>query len=104
MFVRQSLFDYKWSVVGMLWMISFFNYADRSALFTLFPLLQREMHLSTVQLGLLGSAFAWMYGILGPFAGSLVDRVQRKKAVLGGLYLWSFIGLLPRWPVVLASY
>ena len=75
----------------MLWLISFFNYADRSALFTLFPLLQREMHLSTVQLGLLGSAFAWMYGILGPFAGSLVDRVQRKKAVLGGLYLWSFI-------------
>lgn len=75
----------------MLWSVSFFNYADRSALFALFPLLQREMHLSTVQLGLLGSSFAWMYGLLGPFSGSLVDRVQRKKAVLGGFYIWSLI-------------
>ncbi len=77
----------------MLWSVSFFNYADRSALFALFPLLEREMHLSTVQLGLLGSSFAWMYGLLAPFSGSLVDRIQRKKAVLGGLYVWSFIAV-----------
>lgn len=75
----------------MLWAVSFFNYADRSAIFTLFPLLQAEMHLSAVQLGLLGSSFAWTYGILGPFSGNLVDRIQRKKAVLGGLYIWSII-------------
>jgi MFS family permease len=49
------------------------------------------MHLSAVQLGLLGSSFAWTYGILGPFSGNLVDRVQRKKAVIGGLYIWSVI-------------
>lgn len=75
----------------MLWSVSFFNYADRSAVFTLFPLLQSEMHLSPVQLGLLGSSFAWTYGILGPFSGNLVDRIKRKKAVLGGLYIWSII-------------
>jgi len=75
----------------MLWSISFFNYADRAALFTLFPLLEREMHLSPVQLGLLGSSFAWMYGLLAPFSGNLVDRISRKKAVLGGLYAWSII-------------
>ncbi len=78
----------------MLWCISFFNYADRSALYALFPPLQREMHLSTVQLGLLGSAFAWMYGLMAPFSGSLVDRISRKKAILGGLYAWSAIASL----------
>jgi MFS family permease len=83
--------NYKWRVVAMLWSISFFNYADRAALFTLFPLLEREMHLTPVQLGLLGSSFAWTYGLLAPFAGNLVDRISRKKAVLGGLYAWSFI-------------
>ena len=75
----------------MLWCVSVFNYADRSALFALFPLLEREMHLSTVQLGLLGSSFAWMYGICAPFSGGIVDRVRRKRAVLGGLYAWSLI-------------
>ncbi len=85
---------YKWYVVGMLWCISFFNYADREAVFSLFPLLQKEMHLTPVQLGLLGSAFAWVYGLTAPFAGSIVDRVRRKSAILGGLYAWSTIALL----------
>jgi len=69
--------EYKWRVVAMLWTVSFFNYADRAALFTLFPLLEREMHLSPVQLGLLASSFAWTYGLLAPFAGNLVDRISR---------------------------
>jgi MFS family permease len=87
----RPLGEYKWRVVAMLWTVSFFNYADRSALFTLFPLLEREMHLSPVQLGLLASSFAWTYGLLAPFAGNLVDRISRKRAVLGGLYAWSSI-------------
>jgi MFS family permease len=82
---------YKWQVVAMLWGISFFNYADRQAIFSVFPLLEREMGLSTVQLGLLGSAFAWVYGLGAPFAGWIVDRVKRRTAILGGLYAWSAI-------------
>ena len=82
---------YKWSVVAMLWLISFFNYADRQAIFSVFPLLEREMNLTPVQLGLLGSAFAWVYGLGAPFAGMVVDRVRRKSAILGGLHAWSVI-------------
>jgi MFS family permease len=77
----------------MLWCISFFNYADRSAIFTLFPLLEKEMRLTPVELGLLGSAFAWVYGLGAPFAGNLVDRIRRKTAILGGLYVWSAIAV-----------
>jgi MFS family permease len=83
--------SYRWSVVAMLWCISFFNYADRQAIFSVFPLLEKELGLSMVQLGLLGSAFAWVYGISGFFAGFVVDRVSRKRAILGGLYAWSII-------------
>ena len=82
---------YPWAVVGMLWCISFFNYADRQAIFSVFPLLEKELGLSLVQLGLLGSAFAWVYGLSGFFAGFVVDRISRKKAILGGLYVWSII-------------
>ena len=82
---------YKWRVVAMLWWISFFNYADRQAIFSVFPLLEREMHLPPVQLGLLGSGFAWVYGLAAPFAGLIVDRFRRKTVILGGLHAWSLI-------------
>jgi MFS family permease len=94
--LRKALLSnphYKWYVVGMLWWISFFNYADRQAVFSVFPLLREKMKLSPVELGLLGSAFAWVYGLGAPFAGLVVDRVFRKTAILGGLYIWSLICL-----------
>ena len=78
----------------MLWTICVFNYADRQAIFSVFPLLEREMQLTTVQLGLLGSAFAWVYGLAAPLAGMVVDRVRRKTAILAGLHAWSLICLL----------
>ena len=75
----------------MLWCISFFNYADRQAIFSVFPLLEKEMQLDPVQLGLLGSSFAWAYGLSAPLAGVIVDRVRRKTAILAGLHIWSVI-------------
>jgi MFS family permease len=77
----------------MLWCISFVNYADRQAIFSVFPLLEREMHLTPVQLGLLGSGFAWVYGLGAPLAGMVVDRIRRKTVILGGLHAWSLICL-----------
>ena len=82
---------YRWYVVGMLWGISFFNYADRQAIFSVSPLLEKQLGLSNLQLGMLGSAFAWVYGIGGQFAGIVVDRVRRKSAILGGLFTWSIV-------------
>jgi MFS family permease len=81
----------KWRVVAMLWCISFFNYADRQAIFSVFPLLEREMHLTPVQLGLLGSGFAWVYGLAAPLAGFLVDRASRRRVILAGLHVWSVV-------------
>jgi MFS family permease len=82
---------YPWLVVAMLWWVSFFNYADRQAIFSVFPLLRDEMHLTKVELGLLGSSFAWVYGLGAPLAGAVVDRVRRKTAILAGLQVWSLI-------------
>jgi sugar phosphate permease len=89
--IKNGNSNYRWAVVAMLWWISVFNYADRQAINSVFPLLEKELGLSMVQLGLLGSAFAWVYGLSGFFAGFVVDRISRKKAILGGLYTWSII-------------
>ena len=47
---------YKWLVVGMLWFVCFFNYADRQAIYAVFPTLKQELGFTNVQLALIGSA------------------------------------------------
>lgn len=82
---------YKWLVVGMLWFICFFNYADRLAIFSVFPLLQKELGFSKTELGLIGAAFTWVYALTAPFAGHVGDRLPRKMVILAGLYVWSLV-------------
>jgi len=82
---------YKWWVVGMLWMVCFFNYADRQSIFSVFPLLKSELRLSDVELGLAGASFMWVYAVCGPIAGWLGDRFSRKGLILGALVFWSLV-------------
>lgn len=75
----------------MLWFVCFFNYADRQAIFSVFPLLKQEMGLSDVQLGIVGAAFMWVYAGFGAIAGIVGDRFQRKTLIIGGLIFWSLV-------------
>jgi MFS family permease len=86
--------SYKWLVVGILWFVCFFNYADRQAIFSVFPLIKLQLGLTDVQLGLVGAAFMWMYALFGPLAGWLCDQFPRKTLVLGGLIAWSLVTAL----------
>src|ERR1051326_5620464 len=60
--------SYKWQVVAMLWFVCFFNYADRQSIFSVFPKLRDEFGFDTARLGLIGSAFMWVYAAGAPFA------------------------------------
>jgi len=82
---------YKWFVVGLLWFVCFFNYADRQAIFSVFPLLKTRMNLSDIQLGIVGAAFMWVYAGFAPLAGLIGDRFKRKTLIIGGLIFWSLI-------------
>src|SRR6516225_3429179 len=84
---------YKWWVVFMLWFVCFFNYADRQALSSVLPLLGKEFQLGEVELGLLGSAFAWVYAAGAPLAGLMADRFARKRLILAACVVWSFFTL-----------
>jgi MFS family permease len=88
---------YKWLVVLMLWFVCFLNYGDRQAIFAIFPKLKDEFGFDKVQLGLIGSAFMWVYAFGAPLAGYIGDRVRRKDLILGGCLFWSFITLTTGW-------
>jgi MFS family permease len=88
---------YKWWVVFMLWFVCFFNYADRQAIFAVFPKLKEEFGFDNVQLGLIGSAFMWVYALGAPAAGFICDRFRRKDLILGGCLFWSFVTITTGW-------
>lgn len=81
----------------MLWFVCFFNYADRQAIFSVFPTLKEEFGFDKVQLGLIGSAFMWVYALGAPLAGYVGDRVRRKDLILGGCLFWSGITVMTGW-------
>jgi MFS family permease len=81
----------------MLWSVCVLNYADRQAIFSVFPKLQTEFGFDTVQLGLIGSAFMWVYAAGAPFAGVAGDVLRRKDLILGGCLFWSCITMLTGW-------
>lgn len=85
---------YKWAVVGMLWFVCFLNYADRQAISAIFPKLHDEFGFDKQQLGLIGSAFMWVYAAGAPLAGVVGDRLRRKDLILGGCVFWSFVTVL----------
>jgi MFS family permease len=82
---------YKWAVVAMLWFCGFFNYADRQAVFSVFPVLGKEFGLSNSDKGWIGSAFMIVYAIMAPLAGFIVDQKSRRRLILAGLGFWSLI-------------
>jgi MFS family permease len=84
----------KWIVLGMLWLVCLLNYADRQAISSLFPLLERDYGFTKAQLGLIGSAFMWVYAVAAPFAGFAGDRRSRKGLILGGCLFWSLMTVM----------
>jgi MFS family permease len=91
---RKRAGSYKWAVVGMLWCICVLNYADRQAISSVFPRLSSEFGFDKVQLGLIGSAFMWVYAAGAPFAGLAGDLARRKDLILGGCLFWSGVTIL----------
>ncbi len=60
---------YKWVVVGVMWLIACLNYTDRMTIFSVFPVLQKQMGLSNIGLALIGSSFLWVYAVFSLVGG-----------------------------------
>lgn len=82
---------YKWILVALLWVVALLNYIDRQIIFSVFPLLKTDLKITDVQLGFLGTAFLWVYGLLSPAGGYIADRFGRRRVILGSLGVWSAV-------------
>lgn len=84
----------KWTVLALFVCIGGLNYADRTAISSLFPLLRTGLGLTDVGMALTGSLFLWSYAAGSPFAGRIADRFNRRKLVIGSLAAWSAVTAL----------
>lgn len=85
---------YPWVLVALLWVVAALNYLDRQVIFSLFPLLRSDLHVTSMQLGFLGTAFLWVYAIVSPFAGYLADRFNRRNLILLSYLVWTTVTFL----------
>ena len=88
---RISNPNYKWVVVAVMWLIACLNYTDRMTIFSVLPVLKKEMGFSDIALSLLGSTFLWAYALCSPIGGYLGDRLSRRRVILASLVLFSVV-------------
>jgi MFS family permease len=83
--------ELSWAALGLLVLSGFLNYFDRSNLSVGAGQIQKELHLNSLQLGMLFSAFFWTYALMQVLliAGWLVDRFNVCWILAGGFCLWS---------------
>ena len=65
------------------------NYMDRGTLAVANPMIRTELGLSLGQMGLLLSAFLWIYAVCQLPIGGLVDRIGPRRLLGVGLVVWS---------------
>lgn len=73
----------------LLFAVNLLNYIDRQILYAVFPAVKQDLALSDTQLGLLASAFMWVYLLAAPFFGVLADRGSRPRLMGLGVGVWS---------------
>jgi predicted MFS family arabinose efflux permease len=86
---RPAVTKGKWLAVGLLSSGLAADYLTRIGIYSVFPLLRKELIASDVALGLVASSFPWTYGLLSPVAGYLGDRFSRRTVILASVIGWS---------------
>jgi len=78
-----------WLSVLVLFAVNILNFYDRHVPGALVEPMRKEFHLDDTQIGLLGSAFIWLYAIVGVPLGLIADRWSRKKLLAWGVLVWT---------------
>src|SRR5882762_646982 len=75
----------------VLFAINLMNFFDRQLLGGVGEGIRREWALSDTALGLLGTVFTLLYAVVGLPLGRLSDRLQRRKILAVGVFVWSLL-------------
>src|SRR5215213_738560 len=77
--------------LAVLFAINLMNFFDRQIIGGVGEGIRREWALTDTALGLLGTVFTLLYAVVGLPLGRLSDRVERRKILAGGVFVWSLL-------------
>ena len=80
--------------IAVLCLVPLIMVLGNSMLIPVLPLIQKELHINLVQVGLLITVFSIPAGITIPFAGMISDRIGRKKVMFPALMIYGVGGIL----------
>jgi len=84
----------RWWLLALLFTAMLISYVHRGAFSVAAPFMAAELHLSKAQIGLILSAFFWVYAFMQIPAGWIVDRYGTKRAYSIGFLFWSIAAAL----------
>ena len=73
----------------ILFLVNVLNFYDRHVAGALTEPIRKEFRLTDTQVGLLNSAFIWVYALVGLPLGWLADRFSRKKVLAAAVVVWA---------------
>jgi MFS family permease len=77
--------------LAVLFAINLMNFFDRQIIGGVGEGIRREWALSDTALGLLGTVFTLLYAVVGLPLGRLSDRIERRKILAAGVFVWSLL-------------
>ncbi|HOB73701.1 MAG TPA: MFS transporter [Phycisphaerae bacterium] len=84
--VRHNL---RWTIVGLLTLVTVINYLDRQALAVAQVALRDDLGITPEDYGRIVSAFLIAYGVFHPLAGRVIDRLGSRLGLMLAFIWWS---------------
>ena len=79
----------RYSILALVFGSVVINYLDRTNISVAAPAVSEALDLSTVQMGLIFSAFGWTYVSLQIPGGMIVDKLKIRLLYSAMLFMWS---------------
>jgi len=86
--ITKKTWGYRWTILLVIWALYIINYFDRISVLIFLPYIQRDLNLTPVEVGWLGSIFFFGYAIAQISSGFLSDKIGPKKTM--NIAIWVF--------------
>lgn len=91
---EKPAWGYRHVILLTVWLLYLINYFDRISVLTFLPYIQKDLNLSAVEVGWLGSVFFFGYALAQFSAGYLADKIGPKKTMNIAIWVFTIVTFL----------